>query len=89
MGAGGKMEAKWKVSDIEIQRIAFWQKNNSKTIKEHKIDKLKVVFHQKFKMMKVWKWQMVLITKDRFMERTAICRDFWFVRRRNSDSLFT
>jgi hypothetical protein len=28
-------------------------------------------------------------TKDRFTERTAICRDFWFVRRRNSDSLFT
>jgi hypothetical protein len=26
MGAGGKMEVKVKVSDIEIQRIAFWQK---------------------------------------------------------------
>jgi hypothetical protein len=87
MGAGGKMEAKWKVSDIEIQRIAFG-KNNSKTIKEHKIDKLKVVFHQKQDNESL-KWQMVLITKDRFMERTAICRDFWFVRRRNSDSLFT
>jgi tRNA A37 threonylcarbamoyladenosine dehydratase len=45
MGAGGKMEAsKVKVSDIGNTENCFLAKTIRKRLKEHKIDKLKVVF---------------------------------------------
>ena len=45
MGAGGKMEAsKVKVSDIGNTVNCFLAKTIRKRLKEHKIDKLKVVF---------------------------------------------
>ena len=45
MGAGGKMEAsKVKVADIGTTTNCMFAKTIKKRLKEHKIDKLKVVF---------------------------------------------
>jgi len=50
MGAGGKMEAaKVKVADITNTVNCMFAKTIRRRLKEHKIDKLKVVFHQKSK----------------------------------------
>ena len=54
MGAGGKMEAsKVKVADITNTVNCMFAKTIRRRLKEHKIDKLKVVFLLKFKTKQV------------------------------------
>jgi hypothetical protein len=52
MGAGGKMEAS-KVKVADINTVNCFSKNNTQAFERSKIDKLKVVFHLKFKMILV------------------------------------